>query len=305
MAQRRMFSLQIVDTDAFMDMPLSAQALYFHLGMRADDDGFIGNARRVQRLLGASDDDFKLLVMKGFLLAFPSGVIVIRHWRALNYIQKDRYKPTIYQEEKAALYLGENGVYTVRPEDGAAPCKQEEKTAEIPAGSDVYEPVYIPDTQVRLGKDRLGKVNMLSGDGGRSAREAEEKAVENEDVLEGYMQQRELDTGQYLGVKPEDVEEAGAFAVEAFSRFCNRPPTAVDKTRVFLALRHTSRREGAWEVTFPQSRKELLLYAFEAANKAGKPGDWNYIDGVLKKLALRGIRSLSEAEEYDFARHES
>ena len=100
MAQRRMFSLQIVDTDAFMDMPLSAQALYFHLGMRADDDGFVSNARRVQKLVGAADDDLKLLIAKRFVLTFESGVIVLKHWKISNYIQKDRYKPTLYQEER-------------------------------------------------------------------------------------------------------------------------------------------------------------------------------------------------------------
>ena len=96
MAQRRMFSLQVVDTDAFMDMPLSAQALYFHLSMRADDDGFIDNARRIQKLLGAADDDLRILIAKGFILAFDSGVIVVKNWKISNYIQKDLYKPTQY-----------------------------------------------------------------------------------------------------------------------------------------------------------------------------------------------------------------
>ena len=100
-----MFSLQIVDTDAFMDMPLSSQALYFHLGMRADDDGFVSNARRIQKLVGASDDDLKILLMKRFLLAFESGVLVIKHWKISNYIQKDRYRPTLYNDEKSTLYM--------------------------------------------------------------------------------------------------------------------------------------------------------------------------------------------------------
>ncbi len=112
MAERRMFAKTIIDSDAFMDMPLSAQALYFHLSMRADDDGFVNNAKKIQRMIGASDDDCKLLVMKRFVLTFESGVIVIKHWRIHNYIQKDRYQETVYLKEKATLELTKNKAYT-------------------------------------------------------------------------------------------------------------------------------------------------------------------------------------------------
>lgn len=112
MAERRMFAKTIIDSDAFLDMPLSAQALYFHLSMRADDDGFINNPKKIQRMIGASDDDCKLLLMKRFIIAFESGVVVIKHWKIHNYIQKDRYKPTVYQEEKSLLIEKKNKVYT-------------------------------------------------------------------------------------------------------------------------------------------------------------------------------------------------
>lgn len=112
MAERRMFSKQIIDSDAFMDMPLSTQALYFHLSMRADDDGFVNNPKKIQRMVGASEDDAKLLIAKRFILTFDSGVIVIKHWRIHNYIQKDRYTPTTYTEEKAQLTVKEDKAYT-------------------------------------------------------------------------------------------------------------------------------------------------------------------------------------------------
>lgn len=112
MAERRMFAKTIIDSDTFLEMPMSAQALYFHLGMRADDDGFVNSPRRIQRDVGASADDLKLLVAKQFIIPFDSGVIVIRHWRMHNYIQKDRYKPTIYAAEKDTLKLTQNGMYT-------------------------------------------------------------------------------------------------------------------------------------------------------------------------------------------------
>ena len=117
MAQRRMFSLQIVDSDAFLDMPHSSQLLYFHLSMRADDDGFIGNAKKISRMLVSSDDDMKILLMKRFLLPFPSGVIVVKHWKIHNYIQSDRYHETQYLDEKKGLITKENGVYTDRVQD--------------------------------------------------------------------------------------------------------------------------------------------------------------------------------------------
>lgn len=112
MANKRMFNLSIVDSDAFLDLPLSTQALYFHLNMRADDDGFIGNPKRIQALIGASIDDLKLLVAKRFVLIFEDGVLVIKHWRMHNTIQKDRYKKTNYIEDLKALSIKENGAYT-------------------------------------------------------------------------------------------------------------------------------------------------------------------------------------------------
>ena len=112
MAERRMFAKTIIDSDAFLDMPLSAQSLYFHLAMRADDDGFVNNPKKVQRIIGASDDDCKLLIMKRFILAFESGVIVIKHWRIHNYIRNDRYKETLYQDERSALIIDERNAYT-------------------------------------------------------------------------------------------------------------------------------------------------------------------------------------------------
>ena len=132
MAERRMFAKTIVLSDAFLDMPLSARCLYFTLGMLADDDGFVNSPKSIMRQAGASTDDLNLLMAKRFILAFDSGVIVIKHWRIHNYIQKDRYKESKYMEEKATLMIDKNGAYTE--------CIQDVSTL---------------DTQVRLGKDRI------------------------------------------------------------------------------------------------------------------------------------------------------
>lgn len=113
-----MFSLQIVDSDAFLDLPLSAQALYFHLGMRADDDGILNNAKSIARNVGATNKDFDILVSSKFLMVFDNGVTVIKHWKVNNYIAKDRYRATAYTEVKNALKIKENGVYTTSDEVG-------------------------------------------------------------------------------------------------------------------------------------------------------------------------------------------
>lgn len=149
MAERRMFAKTIIDSDLFLDMPSSTQCLYFHLSMRADDDGFINNPKKIQRMVGGSDDDLKLLIAKNFIIPFESGVVVIKHWKIHNYIQKDRYKPTLYQHELEQLEVDKSKNYQIRLENNKC-----------------IHDVYIPDTsgiplvdktdtQVRLGKDSI------------------------------------------------------------------------------------------------------------------------------------------------------
>lgn len=149
MAERRMFAKTIIDSDAFLEMPLSTQSLYFHLSMRADDDGFINNPKKIQRMIGASEDDLKLLVAKKFLIPFESGIVVIKHWRIHNYIQSDRYKETVYLEEKEMLRIKENKAYSLTDEPMYTGCIQD---------------VYSLETQVRLGKDRIGEDSIDKSD---------------------------------------------------------------------------------------------------------------------------------------------
>lgn len=113
MARKRMFDLEVVDTDLFLEMPQSTQNLYFHLSMRADDDGFVSNPKKIIRTVGANEDDLKILFSKQFVIPFESGVVVIRHWKLNNYLRKDRYTETIYKEEKRMLREDENGVYNL------------------------------------------------------------------------------------------------------------------------------------------------------------------------------------------------
>lgn len=113
MAQKRMFRLDVLETDAFMEMPLTTQALYFWLGLKADDDGFIGNPNMVTRNVGASSDDLKLLIAKGFLIQFADGVVVVKHWRMHNTLSANRYKETKYLEDKSILKIKDNKAYSL------------------------------------------------------------------------------------------------------------------------------------------------------------------------------------------------
>ena len=147
MAERRMFAKTIIDSDAFLEMPTTSQLLYFHLSMRADDDGFVNKPKSLMRMVGCKDDDLKLLFVKKFLIPFESGVVVIKHWKIHNYIRKDTYTETKYKKEKNTLELDENSAYRLA----------------VPSPLQIRdESVTSPSTQVRLGKvsegkDRLGE----------------------------------------------------------------------------------------------------------------------------------------------------
>ncbi len=181
MAERRMFAKTIVLSDAFLDMPLSARCLYFTLGMFADDDGFVNNPKSIMRQVGASVDDLNLLIAKRFILTFDSGIIVIKHWRIHNYIQKDRYKESKYIEEKATLMVDEKGAYTeciqnvskmdtqdrlVVGKDSLVLGEDSGSGRVVPAdgnGEDILRPlggesdvIYLSDRQVRSLLDKMG-----------------------------------------------------------------------------------------------------------------------------------------------------
>ena len=147
-----MFSKKITTSDAFLEMPDSAQNLYFHLSMDADDDGFVGSPKSIMRLVRAKEDDMKLLVAKSFIIPFDSGIIVIKHWRINNLIRNDRYKPTTYTEERAMLAVKENGAYT-------------EKTDVDTAG--------IPNDTQRYPQVRLDKVSRENAEAQAHAREGD------------------------------------------------------------------------------------------------------------------------------------
>lgn len=177
MAERRMFSKKVIESDAFSDLPLSAQALYFHLCMNADDDGFINNPKQIQRMIGAAVEDLKILMDSEYFIVFDSGVIVAAHWKMHNCIQKDRYKPSIYTEEKSHLQTEENNMYTL-----------------------CIQPVSILDTQVRLGKDREDKYNIDKNNIGEGS--------EDEYRIDDYCEEDEMEWRRMQEEYGYEVKEA-------------------------------------------------------------------------------------------------
>lgn len=151
MAAKRMFSIDVIDTDKFLDMPVSTQALYFHFGMRADDDGFVSSPKKIVKIANCTNDDLRILISKGYVIPFDSGVVVITDWRVNNSIRSDRYKPTIYQEELKQLETSKN---TYLRGSVGIPIDNQCVTREQPEWN---QNGYQMDTQVRLDKDSIDK----------------------------------------------------------------------------------------------------------------------------------------------------
>ncbi len=175
LAERRMFAKKITESDAFLDMPSSTQMLYFHLSMNADDDGFVNNPKKIQRMCGASDDDFKLLIAKSFVILFESGIIVIKHWKMHNYIQSDRYRPTDYVDEKSMLGVKRNKAYTLDENKMYTKCIQDVSVGKDSIGKD------------SIGKDSIGKDSIGESVRGGKAKRFIPPTVEE---VESYCSER-------------------------------------------------------------------------------------------------------------------
>ncbi|MBQ9347887.1 MAG: hypothetical protein IJT94_11225 [Oscillibacter sp.] len=200
MADRRMFCKSVVESDQFMCMPADAQALYLHLNMAADDDGFVANPRTIMRACGSSDDSMKLLIARKFVLTFEKQdnfVVVIKHWRLNNYIRKDTYRETRYKEFMRDLYFDENQSYSTNPGDGHYPCIPETSPAPVTAPSRTrHAPVTAPsrDSNAPLTQDRIGK------DRGRI--EEGKVSTGKDNTIPSTSTERQEEEGEYEGEQP-------------------------------------------------------------------------------------------------------
>lgn len=202
MGKRRMLSTDVTETDMFLDMPLSTQALYFHMVLAGDDDGFIAAPKRIQRMIGCNDDDFKLLLAKGFIIPFESGVCVIRHWRVHNYIRSDRYKKTVYSSEKNMLPIEDNGEYQLAHTDliqSGIPMVDQSSTDGLPL-------VGKRDTQV---KTREYNNNICAPNGARDNENTENQPFKS--AQNTKLEQDKADFEQIYAIYPKKKGRTRAF----------------------------------------------------------------------------------------------
>ena len=265
MAQRRMFSLKIIDTDLFLDMPVSSQLLYFHLNMRADDDGFVSSPQKIIKMVNCSSDDLKILVSKSFVIPFESGICVIKHWRIHNYIQKDRYQETLYEQEKSVLE-NDNGAYKLMD----TKCIQN---------------VSIMDTQVRLGKVslELGKDRLLLGENISTKVDCSSKL---QPVIDKW---NSLNLSKLLNIKGTRLKLLNTrikeYGLEEVLK-------AIDNISLSSFLKGQNNR--SWAITFDW---------FVKPNNFPKVLENNYLDKEGAHGGARKNNESSSADEYDFSKY--
>lgn len=280
MAERRMFAKTIIDSDAFLDMPMSAQLLYFHLSMRADDEGFLNNPKKIQRMIGASDDDFKLLMLKKFIISFDTGVVVIKHWRINNYLQKDRCKPTIYQKEKSMLGIKDNKSYTLNFDDPRTKSLQDVSKAntnciQSVSNSDTVciQDVYSSDTDCIHDQDSQNSESRIN---------TGENAMYTECIQNGY----NLDTQVRLGKVRIDKYSIDKSRLGYVSESCENQPDQTEIYKSIIAKWNTLQDVGIEKIKYIGARREEKLNAM--LNKYGISSFDDVIKSIRESDFLKG-----------------
>lgn len=261
MAERRMLSRDLVTSDPFLDMPTSARCLYFTLSVVADDDGFVSAPKSVMRQCGVSQDDLSLLVSKGYIIPFESGIIAVRHWRMNNYLRSDRYTITRHLEERAMLTVDATGTYAMaQPGDPPVPVpgqKPAQPVPGIPPGiPTVDQPAPPPDTQYSIGKDSIDK-----------GREGKKSKVEKEDPFVAF-----------AGVNAELLDALKAFS--EMRKALKKPLTQRAKQLQLAELQKLSTDPATQVAIINQSvaKSWQSFYALKSAGSGngGKPSGPHY-----------------------------
>lgn len=245
MAERRMFAKTIIDSDAFLDMPMSARLLYYDLAMRADDDGFVNSPKKIMKIVGATSDDLNILSVRKFILPFESGVVVIKHWRIHNYIRKDTYSSTPYREELAMLSLDENKAYTL--DDTSRRLSVDE-----------------PSTQDSIGKVSIDKVSIDKnrlGDSKGGAKEPKKNYGEHNNVL---LTDEELEKLKNLFPDWEErIETLSSYMASKRKRYSDH----------YATIRNWARREEQAKKDKPKGLVSPLTYYRQQAREGGSNGE--------------------------------
>lgn len=273
MSERRMFAKSIIDSDAFLDMPLSSQALYFHLSMRADDEGFINNPKKIQRMIGASDDDMRVLLAKNFIIAFESGVIVIKHWKIHNYIRADRLVKTNYEEERKLLEIKQNGAYTIREDiPEISGCQTDDRhMSDICQTSDRHVSVKCQHRIVKdsIGEDSIGeyRIGEYEGEGDSDESPAPAKPVRHKRGEYGHVMLTDDEYERLCDTYGDDLTKT---AIECVDEYCQQ----------------TGKRYKDYNLTI---RKWGINSAKERKSKRGFSNSDDAYAIIEKKIAKDGV----------------
>ena len=294
MAEKRMFSKTIIDSDAFLDMPLSTQALYFHLSMRADDDGFVNNPKKIQRIIGCGDDDLKLLMIKKFLIPFESGIVVIKHWKIHNYIAKDRYKETNYIEEKSLLGIEKNKSYSLISESGSC-------TPLISLSSNCIQSVYNMDTKRISTGDKLDTQNRIDKnrlEENRIDKNRLNKNRENDDTCDDTLSNSEREADKTINHKPNPKPNPKPTTI---NNSCSSFKGNIDVFKHFekcgFIITAMLMEQIATDIEI-YNKKWLMEAATEAMNR-GKINNYKYVLGILQNWLSQGYKNKNEEGEND------
>ena len=277
MAERRMFAKTIIDSDAFLDMPMSTQCLYFHLAMRADDEGFLNNPKKIQRMVGASEDDLKILLSKRFILAFESGVIVIKHWKIHNYIRGDRIVKTAYKEERALLDVKENGAYTEHRACGS------QLPDSCPSDDSQVPDMCPPDDSKAAAQDRLGEVSIGEVSTGKGVACAPRTATQIADeVMEHWRIDLAAAVRDWLAYKKEKRQGYKEVGLRTLLSQIRKAADTFGEDAV-IEIIHNSMASGYQGITLDrlQEKKRSPAYASSKAQKPLSAEDW---DKVMEKI---------------------
>lgn len=241
MANRRMFSLSVIDTDKFLDMPVSSQLLYFHLGMRADDDGFVSSPKRIARTTNCGDDDLRILATKGYIIPFESGVVVIRHWRQNNQLRSDRYRETVCKNEKATLSIIDN-IY-IESTNEAPDSIPVDIPNDIPASVPTGKPTVDSTTYHREPQYSIGKYSIDKSSIDKSSIEKVEDRESIDNRGYGGKKERErkepneTSCPQYSSPSyPQSQQLTANDIVDLFNDICTTYPTVNNITQYSTAL---------------------------------------------------------------------
>lgn len=290
MAQRRMFSKRITDTDKFLDMSLSTQALYFHLNMAADDDGFIDRPKTIQRIIGASDDDFKILVAKQFIVPFDSGVVVIKDWYIHNFIRKDTYQPTLYQEEKRMIeeHMPKQN-YNKKIRNKYVDGTLTERQQLVDSGKD------------RIGKDRIGK-DKLDKDSVEE-KNGDLSSASNELSLRYFYKKYEEVVGRFLNpFEIEDIEilhKQDNFTIpvmiEALREMAVTTPSPNIKYMTSILKRY--KREGLLTVDLINNSKQREKQSQNISSNIPEWSNPNYVENTTPEEQAKLDKAKAEMLE--------